>query len=495
MTKRDLVPRMARWWIQLQEYDCDIEYRPGNRMMHVDALSRNPVDPAIPESHVIDVLNIETENWLSTAQSVDDEIVSIKNILENVDTEKIADIHNNYKLKNGRVYRIVDGNLRWAVPKAMRWQILKRNHDDIGHFGFDKTLARLKESYWFPKMRRFAKKYVTACLECAHHKAVGGPKEGMLHPIPKADIPFHTVHADHVGPFVRSKRGNCYLLVIIDSFTKYVNIRPVTNTKSVTTIRVFKDHISYFGAPTRLITDQGACFTSSAFRKFIKDTGIKHILNAVATPRANGQVERFNRTILDALSTKTHGKDDRSWDEYVPDVQIGLNTTIHKITRKSPSELLFGFRLTSTTESILSDVINDTVNVTSTEEIVEMRQKSGELIKAQQIKDAERFNMKRKMGSTYKEGQLVRVERDVSANDGKSKKLVGKFQGPYRIVKLLPNDRFVIEDTPITRKNNRRYEAVVVLDKIRPWLNLTTAVGSSDDDSETDLDEDNNKLG
>ncbi|KAL0892669.1 hypothetical protein ABMA27_014390 [Loxostege sticticalis] len=62
----NLVPRIARWWIQLQEFDCSIEYRPGDKMAHVDALSRNPVDPAVPESHVLDVLNIETDNWLST---------------------------------------------------------------------------------------------------------------------------------------------------------------------------------------------------------------------------------------------------------------------------------------------------------------------------------------------------------------------------------------------------------------------------------------------
>lgn len=42
LTKRDLIPRVARWWIQFQEYNCEIKYRPGLRMMHVNTLSRNP---------------------------------------------------------------------------------------------------------------------------------------------------------------------------------------------------------------------------------------------------------------------------------------------------------------------------------------------------------------------------------------------------------------------------------------------------------------------
>lgn len=487
MTKRDLVPRIARWWIQLQEYDCEIVYRPGNKMSHVDALSRHPTDPAITESHVLDVLNIESDNWLSTAQTVDDEIKKLKDILENPDLKKIIDTHTNYTLKDGRVYRIVEGESRWVVPKAMRWQILKRNHDDIGHFSFDKTLSRIKSTYWFPKMRRFIKKYVSACLECAHHKAAGGRREGELHPIPKPERPFHTLHADHLGPFVRSKCGNCYLMVMVDAFSKFVNITAVRNTKSSTAIRVLKKHISFFGTPSRLITDRGSCFTSQLFKKFIHNSGITHVLNAVSTPRANGQVERFNKTILDALATKTHGKDDRTWDENIYDIQIGINTTVHKTTQKCPSELVFGFRLTNTSEAILNDVIDDTLDITPIDRLEEIRTEASERIRVQQEKDKERFDKNRKTGTKYKEGDLVRVERDLSGCDGKSKKLNAKFQGPYRIIKILPNERFVIEDTPITRKQSRRYESIVAIDKLRPWLNLTTdMIGSSGDEEESE---------
>ncbi|CAH2100995.1 unnamed protein product [Euphydryas editha] len=489
LTKRDLIPRIARWWIQLQEFDCEIEYRSGDRMAHVDALSRHPVNAGVVEAHVLDVLNVESDNWLSTAQLVDEEVQTIKNILKNPESKNIADVLNNYEVKNDRLYRKIDGSLKWVVPKPMRWQILKRNHDDLGHFGFEKTLARVRDSFWFAKMRRFIKKYVSACLECAHHKASGGPREGFLHPIPKVDKPFHTIHADHLGPFIKSKHGNCYLLVIVDSFTKYVNIKPVKNVKAATTIRVLKEHISYFGVPVRLITDRGSCFTSNSFKVFIKETGIKHILNAVATPRANGQVERFNRTILDALSTKTHGKNDKSWDEFVPDIQIGLNTSVHKTTQKSPSELLFGFRASNTTEGILNDAISDTVKVNSSEQLDEMRKKAGELIRLQQEKDSVRFNRKRKPGINYKIGDLIRVERDICSNNGKSKKLLPKFQGPYRIAKLLPHDRFLIEDTPITQKTKRRYESIVARDKIHPWLNLNTDLNSStDNDDDSDCD-------
>lgn len=495
LTKRDLVPRIARWWIQLQEYDCTIEYRSGARMSHVDALSRNPVNEYSEESHVLDILVVESDqDWITTVQSTDDDIIRIKNILSDPNTEHVTDVYKNYKLKNGRVYRIVGEEIKWVVPKGVRWQILKRNHDDVGHFGYEKTLERIKKHYWFGRMRRFVKKYVSACLECAHHKAPGGRREGELHPIEKISVPFHTIHADHLGPFVRSKVGNCYLLVIIDSFTKFINITPVKNTKSVTSIKVLKDHISFFGVPTRLITDRGSSFTSKTFKEFTSDFGIKHILNAVATPRANGQVERFNRTILEALATSNHGRDEKQWDEHIRDIQMGINTAVHKTTQKSPSELLFGFNITHRAQGILSTVIHDTINVLSPDELDTVREEANKRVEIQQQKDVERFNRNRKQGRSYKVGDLVRIERQVP-HDGQSQKLVVKYQGPYRILKLLPNDRFIVEDTPLTRKNSRRYEGTVALDKIQPWMNFDRNFNDSEDScDDKDNDADDNEI-
>lgn len=51
LSKRDFIPRIARWWVQFQEFNCEIEYRPGSRMCHADALSRNPIGEAVEEQH------------------------------------------------------------------------------------------------------------------------------------------------------------------------------------------------------------------------------------------------------------------------------------------------------------------------------------------------------------------------------------------------------------------------------------------------------------
>ncbi|CAK1597525.1 unnamed protein product [Parnassius mnemosyne] len=485
-TKRDLIPRISRWWIQFLEFDCEIEYRPGERMSHVDALSRGPVSPPAEEINILDIMSVSTEDWISTVQSSDDEVKRIKDVLEDPETSKIASIYKDYTIKNGRVFRILkDGATRWMVPKGVRWQLLKINHDDVGHFGFEKTLERIRSLFWFPKMRKFIKKYVAACLECAHHKLPSGTKEGFLHPIPKVDIPFHTLHADHLGPFPRSKRGNTYILVMVDGFTKYVNLSPVRSTKTKESIKAFKTLFSYFGAPSRLITDRGTSFTSKKFKTFVQSIGAKHILNSVATPRANGQVERYNRTILASLGSMAHGKNKNMWDELLHDIQLGLNTTIHDVTKKTPTELLLGRTVTNPNQGILNKIIED-IEQSNSETLEEVRFKASERIKKNQAANKSRFDKHRKKCAEYKEGDLVRIARAIVAAPGQSKKLEAKCQGPYRIKKILPNDRFLVEDTPLTRKG-AKYETIVAVDKIFPWLsfNISACPSSEDSDSES----------
>lgn len=84
LIKRNLISRVARWWIQLQEYDCEIKYRPGARITHVDALSRNPMSELEPTEDVsiFDVMQVETKDWIATVQGADNEVKRIKEILE-----------------------------------------------------------------------------------------------------------------------------------------------------------------------------------------------------------------------------------------------------------------------------------------------------------------------------------------------------------------------------------------------------------------------------
>jgi len=94
MDKKDLVTRIARWVLLLEEFDYEIVHRPGQRMQHVDALSRYPV--AI----------ITNDTLTSRLKRAQQEVEYIQNLKSVIGTNNAAAEFFN---KNDILYKYVDG--------------------------------------------------------------------------------------------------------------------------------------------------------------------------------------------------------------------------------------------------------------------------------------------------------------------------------------------------------------------------------------------------
>ena len=138
-------------------------------------------------------------------------------------------------------------------------------HDEQGHLGLEKTLSIVRENYWFKGMRKFTSKYVRSCLNCLYYKSSSGRKPVLLHPVEKIAVPFHTVHLDHVEPFIRSRKKNTQILVIVDEFTKFCVLEPVRDISVRSVLKSLSQLIAIFGVPSRIVTDRWSAFTSHTF--------------------------------------------------------------------------------------------------------------------------------------------------------------------------------------------------------------------------------------
>ncbi|CAK9814111.1 Uncharacterized protein K02A2.6 [Anthophora plagiata] len=96
---------------------------------------------------------------------------------------------------------------------------------------------------------------------------------------------------------------------MVDAFTKFIIVEPVKDQKTRHTEKVLLNLMYLFGVPTTIISDRRTSFTSKRFAILCATYGIRHVLNVVAMPRANRQVERYNETIIDALTTSATGQD------------------------------------------------------------------------------------------------------------------------------------------------------------------------------------------
>ncbi|GFU73234.1 retrovirus-related Pol polyprotein from transposon 17.6 [Trichonephila clavipes] len=118
MSKKDLNSRIARWALNLQDYDYTILHRSGSQMAHVDALSRIQVLTNQCTDSIV--------HRIKESQELDPHILSIKAILQNGP-------HDNYCVKNNILYKFIDGAEVFVIPDEMQHHFIKNAHDK-GHF-------------------------------------------------------------------------------------------------------------------------------------------------------------------------------------------------------------------------------------------------------------------------------------------------------------------------------------------------------------------------
>ncbi|KAL0879206.1 hypothetical protein ABMA27_002989 [Loxostege sticticalis] len=143
----------TRWWVQLQEFDCSFEYRSGVRMAHVDALSRNPVAPAIPETHILDVLTLEKDDWISTVQQETGERIREQQAKDKIRFDKTRKTGKTYKegelVRVERMVNFNDGKSKKLVAKYQDYYYEQMN--TIHFYPFEVFLCYTLKIMWNSK--------------------------------------------------------------------------------------------------------------------------------------------------------------------------------------------------------------------------------------------------------------------------------------------------------------------------------------------------------
>jgi transposase InsO family protein len=149
---------------------------------------------------------------------------------------------------------------------------------------------------------------------------------------------------DIVGPLRKAPGGYTHLLVTIDKFSKWVEVRPITNLRAKQAVTFFTDIIHRLGVPNSIITDNGSQFTGRKFLKFYYKYHIRVDWATVAHPQTNGPVERANGMILQDLKPRIFdrlNKSGRKWLQEVPTVIWSLRTTSSRAMGFTPFFLVY----------------------------------------------------------------------------------------------------------------------------------------------------------
>ena len=133
---------------------------------------------------------------------------------------------------------------------------------------------------------------------------------------------------------------------MIDTFTKWIEAEPVVKTTTEAAKRFLtKNVITRFGVPSRIITDNGAQFSSGHFQEFCEDLGIKIHFASVAHPQSNGAVERANGILMQGIKRRVFDqliKRSGAWVQELPSVLWAFRTTTSRATGETPFFLVYG---------------------------------------------------------------------------------------------------------------------------------------------------------
>lgn len=252
--------------------------------------------------------------------------------------EKLESISKAFSYNNG-----VFGKMNVPVlPRKLIASVLKMMHDSPtgGYFGFDKTMAKVKQVEWWPSMIGDVRNWIRGCSKCQLYRTDTKNTAPPLKSITPTDV--GEIWAADIAILLTTKKSNSYILVIMEYLTKWAitAVLPSFDSDHVAQVLLF-EFVLRFGIIRRLITDNGSNFVSDARNIVCSRLDIKRSLRSVEHPNTDGLVERFNRTLKDGSATYVHD-DPLTWDEYLPFVTYAYNTAKHASTGYSPFELLYG---------------------------------------------------------------------------------------------------------------------------------------------------------
>ncbi len=328
---------------------------------------------------------------------------------------------------------------RIVVPSHMIKTVLFQHHDTVfaGHRGAETTLESLKTRFYWNFMPADVTAYCSSCEKCQIFNY-----SQLINRAPLKSIvtvrPWQIVGLDYMGPFKRTTRGNIYVIIGVDHFTKFVTgAATATFSAEVTADFLFREIVCKFGMLEKLLSDQGSNFEAQTFKHLCVLIGTDKIRTTTYHARGNGITERVNKNVKPYLAKFVNTNHD-DWDQFMPLVINAYNNSFHST---------IGMTLNNQLPS--GTVTNDI-----SEFVLRLRRASENLNKiisentaAAQIQQKESYDRFVQNKTQFRIGDSVKIT-NFSKPIGSVSAFVPKFLGPYTISSIDENQLVFTLESP-----------------------------------------------
>ena len=225
---------------------------------------------------------------------------------------------------------------RIIVPHQLRVRVINIAHQS--HQGMVRTKQCIRVEVWFPGIDSAVEEMVKSCIPCQ----ASNPRSSSREPIqatPLPPEPWMCLSMDFAGPF----QSGDYLLVVIDEYSRYPEVEIISSTAASSVIPKLDNVFARQGFPTVVKTDNGPPFKGQEFAQFAEACGFKHRKVTPLHPEANGEAERFMRTVNQAIRAAV--AEGKNWKTVLPAFLRLYRATPHAATKISPFEALTGRKM------------------------------------------------------------------------------------------------------------------------------------------------------
>ena len=231
---------------------------------------------------------------------------------------------------------------------------------------------------------------------------------------------FSHVHVDLVGPFV-SNQGQHYIMTMIDRTTCWPEAVPIADATADTVLQAFlAAWIARFGFPHTVTSDRGVQFTSAVWQSALSRLGIRIAATTSYYPQSNRMVERFHRTLKDALRCSVRAS--RSWVRSLPWVLLGICNAPKLDTSTYTAEVVFGVPLRVPGACFQGD------RATATEQLQLSRTNASSF--TSDMLDSTRFKASPFVAKSLRLAKYVYVRDDRLGKQS----LAPKYLGPFKVL-------------------------------------------------------------
>ena len=452
MSIRDPTGRLARWSIYLQGYDFEIVHKKGSAHTNVDALSRPPVPMEIKEVMSMKMVE-EDELSVKNLDPYDNEALLYylkhrrhQDGLSRKQVRRVENVEQHFKLEDDELYyrKEVDGIRFLRIPRVDERNELVLRHHLLGHFQAKTTLNRLQEAYYWRNMEATVKMVVSRCLTCLRHQKV--PAEN--HPAQAIEVTglHDRISMDLIFGLPRTEEGYTGILTIVEALSKRAEAYPIKSKTMEEISGHVWNYICRQGCAKEILTDQGNEFNNKMLHALLSNVGVEHKVTSAYSPRTNGQCEKFNSTLMQAL--RKHAEENPTmWHKWIDYILMAYNSRVHSVTKFTPFELFFGRKMNGF-EAWSTRPQQD--------EVAALHQRTMEIKRqVEGLVEAAKTNIRKgQMRQREIQDSQNRVAKDVLEQgtnvflkaEGIIGKLTPRYRGPYKVKEVTRRGNYILEN-------------------------------------------------